>query len=186
MMIKMRIKIISLNLLLMFLLISGSSSADLVNGSSGYAPDNIEQGSKVRFYGTIHNAEPSEIYVYRLNVSFVEQLASDSSARSDSYNYSKSYIADPERLDSNHTFTDYVWETVDIPASKYNISIFFLYSNVSGAASNRWNEAYTLGNYSVSVLGVTEPLKVVYGLIIFFGTSAGIFILLVLRNRFKK
>lgn len=175
-----------LGILLVIMLTSNSTSADLIDASSGMSPVKIEQGSVVEFSGTIYNVGSSEVYVQSMNVSFVENLGVDSNSKPKSYNLTSSYLDDPYFLPSNNTFTDAFAETIDFDATIYNVSIFFSYSNTSASPESTWYKAYALINQSVIVVGVTEPMKIFYGFAIAFAVIAVILVSLMIRSKYIK
>ena len=175
-----------LGILLVIMLTSNSTSADLIDASSGMSPAKIEQGSEVEFSGTIYNVGVTEVYVQYMNVSFVENLGIDENAKSKSYNLTSSYRDDPYFLPSNNSFTDAFSEIIDFEATIYNVSIFFSFSNTSTSPESTWYKAYALTNQSVIVVGVTEPMKVFYGFVIAFGSVAVVVIALIIRSKYFK
>jgi hypothetical protein len=175
-----------LGILLVLMLTSNSTSADLIDASSGMAPSKIEQGSVAEFSGTIYNVGPTEVYVQSMNVSFVEDLGAGANAKPKSYNLTSSYIDDPYFLPSNNSFTDAFKEIIDFDATIYNVSIFFAYSNTSVSPASTWHKAYALTNQSVVIVGVTEIMKVFYGFVIAFSVIAVIVIALMIRSKYFK
>ena len=173
-----------IGILLVIMLTSNSTSADLIGASSGMTPAKIEQGSEVEFSGTIYNVGKSEIYIQSMNVSFVENLGIDSNSKAKSYNLTSSYLDDPYFLPSNNSFTDAFEVIIDFDATIYNVSIFFSYSNTSASPESTWFKAYALVNQSVIVVGVTEPMKVFYGFAIVFGVIAVVVISLMIRSKY--
>lgn len=167
---------------IILVLTSNSVSGNQISGFSGsISTDTIEQGSTVMFSGSIHNLYTSNIYMYSMNVSFMENFG-----KSKVYNITKSYGVNGEVLFSNNTFTDIIESKINYIPGKYNISIYFEYGASNGLFPDEWNSTYALANKTVEVTGTTQSIKIARGFVIVLGIITGFVIILFIYNKVTK
>ncbi len=179
-----RINLISITIIL--ILVAQSVSANGIYGSSGYAPEKIDEGSEVMFYGTIYNVASYDVYVQTMNITFIENLGEGATATPRNYTINTSYNEDPISLPSNTSYTDTISATIDYRPGQYNVSIFFQYSNTTASPVGTWATAYSLINQTVLVAGVTNPQKIFNAFIISLGALTLVFVGLVIRSKYFK
>jgi hypothetical protein len=170
----------------MFLLLvfpTYNSTGNTTNAFSGsISTDVIEKGSTVRFTGSVFNQQVAAIWIYSMNVSFMETFG-----RSREIHNTSKYYGDDVRLTTNTTFTDVISAKIEYEPGSYNVSIFFDY-DLSGQAdeSAEWNSTYALANSTVEIVGIGQPLQIARGFGIILGSITGIIVIGVIYTKIKK
>lgn len=160
-----------------------SSAEDTTNGYSGsISSDEIEKGSIVRFTGSVYNPQVAAVWIYSMNVTFMEIFG-----RSTEFHNTTKFYGEEVRLSSNETFTDVISAKIDYEPGEYNVSIFFDYDLSNKAEdSHEWNSTYAMANTTVKIIGIGQPLKIFQGFLILLGSITGIVVIGVIYTKIKK
>ncbi|MHA2171796.1 MAG: hypothetical protein ACXAB7_18125 [Candidatus Kariarchaeaceae archaeon] len=160
-----------------------NSTGNSTNAFSGsISTDVIEKGSIVRFTGSVYNQQVAAIWIYSMNVSFMETFG-----RSKEFHNTSKFYGDDVRLATNDTFTDVISAKIEYEPGKYNVSIFFDF-DLSGKKdeSAEWNSTFALANSTVEIVGVGQPLEIARGFGIVLGSITGIIVLGLVYTKIKK
>ena len=173
--------------LLLLILLSYSANAQIGAYRGFVENDRVNEGDRVRFSGTFYNYIDSTVYVFSMNVSFVENLGPGSNRDPSRPNASKLYDETNWAIASNASLTDSIVTTIDFDPGSYNVSIFFVYSNSTPSAVADYGTVYALENATLVVEGLTQALEAVRIVGIIIGAVAVVIIgVLIYNSKFKK
>lgn len=168
------------------LLVNSTSSSQLFTGTYGVIPSKITQGQTVNIGATIYNYGSTPKYVHSMNVTFVENLGVGTRIAPQRHNYTTAYPASLSELSSNSSFSDVITAKINLKAELYNVSIYFMCSNSSGDVYVTWDPIYAVRNFTLSVIGVGQPIKILQGMLIILGSLLAIVLLILLYNKYRK
>ena len=173
---------ISLTLLVIYLLATSSTITvygDVVIGYGGYVSSSeIESGSEVTFFGSVHNNWTGELTVNAFHIKIVDASNEDHIQKSI---YNITYSEDRSVVPINSSFTTYEKITVKDAAGTYNISLYF---TVTYGVNN--TDAYSLINQTLEITQTYDaPKAALYAAITLIVALLGLMVYSLL-NRFRR
>lgn len=176
----------SISLLFILILVNTASSSAQFAGTYASLPKRITQGDTVNFGATIYNFGTTPRYVHSMNVTFVENLGIGTRIVPQKYNYTSYYPPSRSSLTTNSSFSDVITSKIDIKAGLYNVSIYFMCSNSSDDVYVTWDPFYALRNFTLSIIGVGQPAKILQGMLIILGSLLLVVLLILVYNKYRR
>lgn len=148
--------------------------------------DIIKEGESIEFTGSIYNLGNATIWVFSMNVTFIELLGQSSIRDPKLFDYSRGYPESSVILDKNDIYSDSFRANIDLNPGKYNVSIGFAVYNASDADETIWENKYALVNQTVEVTGTTQSVDIARAIGYFLLGTVGLLIVYYIYSKFRK